>query len=227
MRLLAIGDIHGCYSALCTLVEAAQVTPDDTLITLGDYVNRGPNTKAVLDWLIHRSQTGSLIPLRGNHEVMMVRASESPLGFDNWARVGGKQTLKSYSTNVGGDTLLDIPEAHWNFLKNDLQDYYETERHIFVHANLYPDTPLADQPECILHWEFLNEWSPPHCSGKRMICGHSSQKSGEPLNLGHAVCIDTAACKGGWLTCFDVKTDYYWQANQAGETREGFLTPLE
>lgn len=229
MRLLAMGDIHGCYSALCRLVEAVKLTPEDTLVTLGDYVNRGPDSKAVLDWLIYRSQTGSLIPLRGNHEVMMLNASESPESFFFWASNLGKQTLASYSPFDDGEegSPLDIPETHWDFLKNGLRNYHETERHIFVHANLYPEIDLPDQPEYMLHWEFLDEWTPPHHSGKTMICGHSSQKSGEPFNLGHAVCIDTAACKGGWLTCLDVETNYYWQANQAGETREGFLSPPE
>ena len=119
--------------------------------------------------------------------------------------------------------LTDIPQAHWDFLENHLRDYYETDRHLFVHANLYPDLPLDEQPEYVLFWEHIDEWTPPHQSGKTMICGHTSQKTGEVLNLGHAVCIDTSACKGGWLTCLDVETGDYWQANEQGETRTGFL----
>ena len=53
-RLLAVGDIHGCYRALCTLMKAVRLTPEDTLITLGDYVNRGPDTHSVVDWLLRR-----------------------------------------------------------------------------------------------------------------------------------------------------------------------------
>lgn len=227
MRMLAIGDIHGCYSALCTLVEAVKPTPEDTLITLGDYVNRGPNTKAVLDWLIHRYQTDSLIPLRGNHEVMMLGATESPESFFVWASHMGQQTIASYGRTADEGTKRDIPEAHWDFLKYDLWDYHETETHIFVHAGLIPNCPLPEQPGYALQWEFINAETAPHYSGKRVICGHTSQKSGKPLNLGHTVCIDTAACKGGWLTCLDVETNHYWQANQAGETREGFLPPPE
>ncbi len=102
-------------------------------------------------------------------------------------------------------------------------DYYETERQIFVHANLYPDLPLNEQPDYVVFWQHIDEWTPPHQSGKTMICGHTSQKTGEILNLGHAICIDTAACKGGWLTCLDVETGDYWQANESGETRAGFL----
>jgi serine/threonine protein phosphatase 1 len=221
---LAIGDIHGCYRSLTTLVKAVKLTPEDTLITLGDYVNRGPETYAVMEWLIRRANTGPLIPLRGNHEIMMLNARLTGDSF-TWLSVGGKETLASYSPLEDEGRLADVPDSHWDFLEHQLCDYYETKKHLFVHANLYPDLPLDEQPEFMLFWEHIDEWTPPHVSGKTMICGHTSQKSGEPLNLGHAVCIDTAACKGGWLTCLEVETNYYWQANEAGQTREGFLDP--
>jgi serine/threonine protein phosphatase 1 len=222
-RLLAVGDIHGCYRSLSALVNAVKLTPEDTLITLGDYVNRGPDTHSVLDWLIHRRQSGKLIPLKGNHEIMMLAARGDETAFANWMAVGGMETLASYSPFGDPGRLSDVPEAHWEFMENELKDFYETEQHIFVHANAYPDVPLADQPEYMLFWEHLDEWTPPQSSGKTMICGHTSQRIGLPLNLGHAVCIDTGACKGGWLTCLEVETGYYWQASEAGQTRESFL----
>ncbi len=100
-RLLAIGDIHGCFRALSTLAELVKLTPEDTLITLGDYVNRGPNTHAVLDWLIHRMQTGTLIPLRGNHEQMMLKARESSEAFRYWIAVGRRQNTRFLSPRGG------------------------------------------------------------------------------------------------------------------------------
>lgn len=224
MRLLAIGDIHGCYNALRALVDAVQLAPEDTLITLGDYVNRGPNTYAVIDWLIHRDKVGPLIPLKGNHEIIMLNARTSEEAFEKWMDMGGKETLASYSHFDDDGRLADVPEAHWDFLEKRLINYYETDRNLFVHANVYPDLPLDEQPEYMLLWESVDEWTPPHGSGKTMICGHTSQKTGEILNLGHAVCIDTAACKGGWLTCLDVETGDYWQANEAGEVRSGLLS---
>jgi serine/threonine protein phosphatase 1 len=225
MRVLAIGDIHGCYLALSTLLKAVQLTPEDTLITLGDYVNRGPDTHSVVDWLIHRQQTGGLIPLRGNHELMMIAARQDEEAFSNWMAVGGKETLMSYSPGDEPGRLSDVPGSHWEFLENHLQDSYETDRHFFVHANAYPEVPLAEQPDFMLFWEHIDEWTPPHASGKTMICGHTSQSAGLPLNLGHAICIDTAACKGGWLTCLEPETGYYWQANETGQTPEAFLDP--
>jgi serine/threonine protein phosphatase 1 len=96
--------------------------------------------------------------------------------------------------------------------------YYETGQEFFVHANAYPKLKLADQPDDMLYWEFFGNPAP-HQSGKRMICGHSAQASGLPLNIGHAVCIDTKAHGGGWLTCMDLRSGFYHQANQLGDYR--------
>ncbi len=223
MRLLAIGDIHGCFRALTTLVEAAQITTDDVLITLGDYVDRGPNSCAVLDWLIGRAKQGPLIALRGNHELMMVRATSDFVGREDWLAYGGDATLASYPSPADRATLNEVPDHHWDFLENVCRDGYETETHLFVHAGADPDLSLAEQPEFILFWEQFDD-PPPHRSGKVMICGHTAQKSGRPLGLGHAICIDTWAYGGGWLTCLDVASGRYWQANENGESREDRLS---
>jgi serine/threonine protein phosphatase 1 len=74
----------------------------------------------------------------------------------------------------------------------------------------------------MLLWEKFGD-PPPHISGKTMICGHTPQKSGRPKSVGHAVCLDTWVYGDGWLTCLDVERGNYWQANQRGEVREGWL----
>lgn len=221
MRHLAIGDIHGCFKALTTLAAFVPFRPDDVLITLGDHVNRGPDTAAVLDWLIAHGKPGQLIALRGNHEVMMLRARESTEEFKRWFECGGDATLASYSPFDDAGSLVDVPDAHWEFLEQT-RAWFETDSHFFVHANAFPDCPLAEQPDFMLYWESFND-PPPHESGKVMVCGHTSQKSGLPLNIGHAVCIDTWACGRGWLTCLDGASGKYWQANERGETRSGWL----
>src|SRR5205085_7744612 len=101
-------------------------------------------------------------------------------------------------------------------------NWHEAATHFFVHANAYPDCPLAAQPEAELHWQTICDRGP-HYSGKIMVCGHTEQRDGYPLNLGHAVCIDTFAYGGGWLTCLDVTTGRLWQANQRGERRLAHL----
>lgn len=215
-RDLAIGDIHGCYTALTALCEFVGLRDDDTIVTLGDYPNRGPDTKAVLDWLIEMGTHYDLKPLRGNHDLMMVQTRETGGEDSSWIDAA---TLRSYS-HVPGKTgsIADIPDAHWDFLINGLLPYYETDTHFFVHANAYPDIPLADQPEFMLYWESF-ENPPQHESGKIMVCGHTSQKTGLPVTNGHAVCIDTWASGSGWLSCLDVAAGIIWQANQRRETR--------
>src|SRR5437868_178055 len=71
--------------------------------------------------------------------------------------------------------------------------------------------------------DYVDRGTPPHGSGKQVVCGHTSQKSGEPLHLGHLVCIDTHAHGGGWLTCLHAETGRIWQADQRGRTRTGYL----
>jgi serine/threonine protein phosphatase 1 len=228
MRLLAIGDIHGCLKALDTLLGLIDLQPDDLLITLGDYVDRGPDSKGVLDRILGLHAAGNLIPLRGNHDEMMLQARD---GWERrmWLACGGRNTLQSY--NVPDTDAADfdtIPECHWQFLESQCRDYYVTPTHFFVHGNVDPDLDWSDQPTSLLYWEKLyEEDARPHCSGKIMVCGHTRQPSGIPLDLGHAVCIDTGVYDAhGWLTCLDVENDFYWQANQRGEHRIGWLEKL-
>ncbi len=193
----------------------------------GDYPDRGPNTKAVLDWLIQLQNNYDLRPLRGNHDIMMLRARESETSYRNWmdSGVGGDKTLQSYASQDGEPgSLADIPEEHWQFLRH-LLPYVETDSHFFVHANAYPDLPLDEQPEFMLYWEKYDN-PPPHESGKTMICGHTAQKSGLPIANANSICIDTWAYGGGWLSCLHVESGIIWQANGRGETRRLWLDEI-
>ncbi len=216
-RILAIGDVHGCLTALDALLAFVQLQPDDTLIFLGDYIDRGPDSRGVLERLVELSARPNTIFLRGNHDLWMENAREDRQWFTSWFHggVGGLETLKSYGT------FADVPLAHWQFLDN-LVEYYETENEIFVHGAVDANEELFDQPQQVLLWERVDDQAP-HFSGKRVICGHTSQKNGLPLDRGFAVCIDTFCCGGGWLSALDVTTNRVWQANQAGETRAGRL----
>lgn len=223
MRVLAIGDVHGCLEPLDALLDWVRPGPDDTVVTLGDYVDRGPDTKGVLDRLIGLKREGlRLVCLRGNHELMMLAARDGRSDLKMWLSVGGVQALASYApgSKQVASGLLAIPAAHWEFLEYNLLDYYETETHIFVHAGVYPDHDLDEQPENMLYWEFLPE-AMRHQSGKTVVCGHTSQKSGEPKVIPGAVCIDTYCHGGGWLTCLEAGTGRYWQTNLRGDRREG------
>lgn len=217
MRLLAIGDIHGSWRALQALAAAVDFQADDVIVTLGDYVDRGPHTKEVIQYLLDLGSWAHLIPLRGNHEVMMLAAREKSDILPGWLDAGGVATLQSYHAK----SWDDIPPSHWAFLERT-QPFYEAESDFFVHASARPDLPLAAQDDDSLYWERFGS-AAPHRSGKRMICGHTAQRSGLILNLDFAVCIDTWACGRGWLTCLDAKSNHYWQANERGKVRTGEL----
>ena len=218
MRTLVIGDIHGCHRSLLAIQACARITPDDLVITLGDYVDRGPDSKAVLEWLIRRHATGRLTALRGNHELMLLSACDSDAMHEQWVASGGDAVLASY----GVGHARELPEEHVRFLANQLVSHVIGPTHFFVHASAYPDVPIDEQPDFMLYWETFQDPGP-HDSGLTMVCGHTPQESGRPLDVGHAVCIDTGAGRGGWLTCLDVARGYCWQADERGETREFWL----
>lgn len=226
-RHLAIGDIHGCINALTSLVDFVEFRHDDTIITLGDYVDRGPDSCAVLDFMIELGKTHDHVPLRGNHEIMMLESCEKKSYLHAWLSYGGDETLRSYSPSIGGaGSFADIPDSHFRFLENELAPYYECESHFFVHANADANIALADQTDPTLYWR---KYGNPerHCSGKIMVCGHTPQRSGLPACNGNSICIDTWACGTGWLSCLDVESGMIWQANEAGELRTLKLNTAE
>ena len=225
MRTIAVGDIHGCSTALDALLAVVKPTADDRLVFLGDYVDRGPDTKGVLDRVIGLTRTHPhTVCLRGNHEIMMAAARADRDYRQNWLSVGGDAALLSYApAGRPPVSLADVPDDHWAFLESGLADWLETDTHIFVHANLYPELALDEQPELMLYWEFL-VGPIGHVSGKTVVVGHSTQPGGRPRDLADTLAIDTGAYKrDGWLTALDVRGLWYWQANQKGETRAGDL----
>lgn len=221
-RILAIGDIHGCSGAFDTLLAAVKPLPDDVIVTLGDYVDRGPDSFGVIERLLALNKSHHLIALRGNHEWMMLESRRVPASSGMWLSCGGWQTLASYGTQGEFGTLEDVSEAHWEFMEQVCRLWYETETHFFVHAMADPSLPLAEQKETRLYWQPLVD-PRPHISGKVMICGHTAQESGLPLNLGHTVCIDTFAHGNGWLTCLEVGSGMVWQTNEQGKLRKARL----
>jgi serine/threonine protein phosphatase 1 len=217
-RTIAIGDVHGCSIALNALIDAIKPRPEDVIATLGDYIDRGPDSKGVLDRMIDLRDHCRLVPILGNHDQMLldVRSGKYPIYW--LLDIGGTTTLDSYGP---GRDLSLIPDEHYEFLEACL-DFHETDTHIFVHANYFPDIPMAEQPVGMLRWESLRDMTPgPHNSGKTVIVGHTSQKDGEVLDLGHLICIDTYCHGGGWLTALEVNTGEVWQANAWGEVRRG------
>jgi serine/threonine protein phosphatase 1 len=213
-RIIAVGDIHGCSRALQALLAKVELGSDDTLVTLGDYVDRGPDSRGVLDQLIELSSQCQLVPLLGNHESMMLSVLSGDLAAPLWKRFGGAETLASYNGK-----LEDVDPSHIEFMKA-CHLCHESDTHLFMHANYIAHLDLQGQPEQTLIWTHVSTvMPPPHQSGKVAVVGHTPQINGEILDMGHLVCIDTCCFAGGWLTAFDVETGKVWQANQRGDLR--------
>jgi serine/threonine protein phosphatase 1 len=210
-RIIAIGDIHGCAKALESLIQRVQPAPDDLIIPMGDYVDRGPDSRRVLDLLIDLTTRCHVVPLLGNHEIMMLQDLGS---LRMWLECGGMATVDSYN-----GALETIPQHHLDFLRNCCR-YVETEQFMFVHANYDAYLPLGEQPDNLLFWEHVVRRLPePHQSGKKVIVGHTPQSDGEILDLGHLICIDTYCVGGGWLTGLEVGNGTTWQVDQDGQPR--------
>jgi len=216
-RIIAVGDIHGCSAALAALVEAIQPGPGDVLISLGDVTDYGPDSRGVIEQLKALRERTDLILLTGNHEEMLFAVLDQNRDLESWTRHGGDTTLESY----GMDHPRDLPAEDVAFLRT-AKWFHETETHGFVHAGYFPNQPFRDTPSSALFWEFLDPnraW--PHYSGKTFVVGHTPQTTGDILDLGFVVGIDTDCSRGNWLTGLDTVTEYYWQANQRGEVRTG------
>jgi serine/threonine protein phosphatase 1 len=214
MRTLVIGDIHGCFKSLRLLEQRLAFQEDDHIILLGDLVDRGPQSKHVLDWVLQRRARGAgLTVLRGNHELLMLWALQDRTSTQGWLSdfVGGQATLDSYSVGQLRPTLGVVPESHWQLM--------EDEHFLYVHAHVDPLLPMSEQTEEQLYWSRIKP-QPLHVSGKRLFCGHTSQRDGQPLCLPHGICLDTYAHGGGWLTCVDAHTLRGMQANEKGECRD-------
>lgn len=209
--LIAIGDIHGHAAALESILDAIIPGPDDTIVTLGDYVNRGPESQKVLELLIGLSERCNLIPILGNHEEMMLDSRDDPHAELRWKSQGGDATLASYGPDAG---IGEIPQDHWNFLLS-CRPYFETEEFVFTHANYCWYSKLEEQPVSLLRWISLEE-SPPkaHFSGKTFIVGHTP---GEVRDYGYCRCIDTGSGFGGQLTGMELHSRKIWNVTESGK----------
>jgi serine/threonine protein phosphatase 1 len=222
-RTIAIGDIHGCSLALKALVDAIDPGPEDLLVALGDYIDRGLDSRGVLEQMFALGERCVLVPLLGNHEEMLLAALEGQSELTYWLKFGGLVALTSYGYRGGvaicpGNLRALIPSHHLDFIRQ-CRDDFETVGHIFVHAYYDPDRPLREQSWGGLRWTSLPPIPARHCSGKVAIVGHTPQRNGEILDLGFLKCIDTYCYGGGWLTALEVRTGQVWQADVQGRLR--------
>ena len=214
MATYAIGDIHGCLWALKTLFASIDFKPEDTIVCLGDYVDRGPDSKGVIDYLLAKEREHKMVFIKGNHDIMMESARTNADEYSRWTWFGGIQTLQSYGLAKESPWWVEkVPDLHWYFLDNALP-HYELGQYIFVHAGLQAGISVAMQSTDALFW-YKYEQPDAYSPDRTVICGHTSRKNGRIANFGHTVCIDTYCYGGQWLTCLNVETGEFWQANDA------------
>jgi serine/threonine protein phosphatase 1 len=214
-RLLAIGDIHGHAKALAAMLKQIQPRLHDTLVILGDCVDRGPDTQGVIDQLLALEEQCHLVTIMGNHEEMMLAARERQSDYEFWVKFGGDAAMDSYGP---GRTTNVIPKEHWAFMER-LPLYYETDAHFFVHANYAANQYLKDQHSQTLLWLDLADLPGQHFSGKTAVVGHTPQTNGQVLDLGYLKCIDTFCGHGGLLTALDVGSGQIWQVTESGNAK--------
>lgn len=215
-RTIAIGDIHGCVLALQALLPALKLGPEDTLVMLGDAIDRGPDSLGVIELLLELEHTCNFVPILGNHEQMLLDSVDGNIALQDWLVHGGAETLDSYGKNAA---LSAVPERHLEFIRS-WRDYHETERYFFAHGNYQPNLPLKDQPWEEMRWRSLKFGMPSlHESGKIAVLGHTANKQGEILDKGHLICIDTYCHGGGWLTALEPATGNVWQVDHKGQPR--------
>jgi serine/threonine protein phosphatase 1 len=209
-KIFAIGDIHGCYDRLKALVEKIPIDfSRDTLLFIGDYIDRGPHSAEVVDYLIQlKKRVKEVIFLKGNHEDMLDKFLNGDDRF-TYLLNGGQQTLDSYLKKTVQPESFPIPPDHVEFFKS-LRLYYETEEFIFVHAGLRPRTPLETQSTEDLLWIRDNFISTKYDFGKRVIFGHTPLK--KPLVEPNKIGIDTGAVYGNALTCVQLPELVFFKA---------------
>lgn len=210
-RIFAVGDIHGCRKELSILLDHLlsheKFCSDDTLIFIGDYVDRGADARGVVELLLSlKKEFPHVVFLRGNHEDMLLNF----LGFEgNMGEVylhnGGRETLNSYG--IKPDATLDqiitsLPKEHLSFFL-DLESYVGIGDFVFAHAGLDPSRDLSAQMDSDLFWirdDFINHT---HDFERTIVFGHTPYQDvmfGLPYKIG----IDTGCVYGNKLSCLEL-----------------------
>ncbi len=223
VRLYVVGDIHGRLDLLERMIEAirddaGQHGANSLTVTLGDYIDRGPNSRGVIERLARNPFPGHYVALKGNHEAMLEAFLDQPSMFGRWRQVGGLETLHSFgipvtsvmmgrNINQAAERLrVALSPQHMEFFTS-LRTSLTVGHYFLCHAGVRPGVPLDVQSENDLLWirdEFLG------CEmdfGKIIVHGHTPIKEAEVLS--NRINIDTGAFATGRLTCIVLENATY------------------
>jgi Calcineurin-like phosphoesterase len=200
VKTFCIGDIHGCLGQLRDLMarcEAEAGGEPCRYVFLGDYIDRGPDSRGVIDVLMElQARRGEdVVCLRGNHEVLALATLEDPSVLRTWLLNGADATLRSYGV---GD-VHDLPPAHIAWLRA-LRTRYDDGRRLFVHAGVDPAKPIEAQEDHDMIWIREPFLSAQRDYGRLVVHGHTPTKTGRPECLPNRIGVDTGAVYGGPLT---------------------------
>lgn len=190
-RIFAIGDTHGCAAELKELLGKIDPQTGDTVVFLGDYIDRGPDSKGVVDTVrAYNPQGVNVVVLAGNHEDMMCKVHADRNLWDWWLRNGGDATLESYGGVIPTEVL------QWALM---LPVSYKLDGYFFVHAGVDPDVSIDAQEKGALLWIRSKFLASKKDFGVRVIHGHTPNDN--PEVRPNRINVDTACVYGEKLTC--------------------------
>ena len=207
-RLFAIGDIHGNPAELGALLDGLTLTAGDVVCFVGDYIDRGPDSKGVIDLLLAARQRTDIgwVFLKGNHEDMCLSfLGRSGNWGESWLANGGAAAVRSYGVDARaepGVVEAAMPESHLEFLER-LERFHRWDGYLFVHAGIRPGVPWEQQSDEDLFWireEFLRR---PHGMPETIVFGHTPGRQ-VLVDLPYKIGIDTGLVYGGVLTAIEL-----------------------
>jgi serine/threonine protein phosphatase 1 len=218
-RLFAIGDVHGCLDELAVLLDAIAPQAGDEVVFVGDYVDRGPASRGVVDRLLATAAARPDVDwvfLKGNHEDMFL----SFLGLegehgDVFLRNGGRATLASYGIAPDGpasEQIRVLPPAHLEFFRG-LRMHHRVGRFLFVHAGVSPILPLESQSDDALLWireEFIRNR---HLLPYTVVFGHTPHRE-VFWHLPYKIGLDTGCVYGNKLSCLEFRGGSLFQVRK-------------
>lgn len=200
-KLYVISDIHGCYHQLIQLIDKVGIDINkDPVVFLGDYIDRGPNSDRVIDYLLGLKD--NVICLPGNHELMFYNFLTDTTTKNLFVLNGGDATLKAYNILYTANEH-DIPKDHFKFISSILtKPYYEIDNYIFVHAGFVPGIPIQDNSLDDMLWIRDLFITSKYDWGKKIVFGHTPLK--KVLFMDNKIGIDTGCVYGNKLTCLEL-----------------------